>query len=97
MCHARAAVYALALALLGLAGRPAAAQVFARADDTRAAPPEYRPRRPLRVELSGGATFLAGNVDTSPSRVRVRDKTNRSTVAVESRGRQGATTKVYLG
>ncbi|MBK6846338.1 MAG: hypothetical protein IPG96_01875 [Proteobacteria bacterium] len=65
MCHARAAVYALALALalLGLAGRPAAAQVFARADDTRATPPEYRPRRPLRVELSGGATFLAGNVD----------------------------------
>lgn len=63
MCHVRAAVYALALALLGLAGRPAAAQVFARADDTRATPPEYRPRRPLRVELSGGATFLTGNVD----------------------------------
>lgn len=63
MRHVRAAAYALALGLLGLAGRPAAAQVFSRADDTRAAPPEYRPRRPLRIELGGGATFLAGNVD----------------------------------
>ena len=42
----------------------AGAQVFARADDTRAKPPEYR-KRPSRylVELRVGGTYLEGNVN----------------------------------
>jgi hypothetical protein len=58
--------YALiaAAAALCLDSAAAAANVFARADDTRVAAPEQRPaRQDYSLDLSLGGSYLAGNVD----------------------------------
>jgi len=55
---------AVTLVAMASSVAPAQAQVFARSDDTRPKPPEYRAReRRLKLDLGGGGAMLSGNVE----------------------------------